>query len=229
MAALKRRTLKQPILKRRWWLDGALALAGWCLSVTALAGELTPVTVSTTWYAQAEHGGLYAAKAMGLYQKHGLDVTIKMGGPQVNNVQLLVGGVTDFSMGYSLQSFNAVKQGLPLVTVAAFFQKDPQSLMVHEGQGYHTIADLQGAGLRIPTAGRVAYWPWLKAKYGFTDDQLRPYDYTARSSPTRKWRNKVTSPTTVTFCGKKTWRQKVCCWRTPVGRPTRRHSTPPAR
>ncbi|SOC20128.1 NitT/TauT family transport system substrate-binding protein [Alloalcanivorax xenomutans] len=178
MSTLKRRTLKQPILKRRWWLDGALALAGWCLSVTALAEELTPVTVSTTWYAQAEHGGLYAAKAMGLYQKHGLDVTIKMGGPQVNNVQLLVGGVTDFSMGYSLQSFNAVKQGLPLVTVAAFFQKDPQSLMVHEGQGYHTIADLKGAGLRIPTAGRVAYWPWLKAKYGFTDDQLRPYDYT---------------------------------------------------
>ncbi|HCE38508.1 MAG: nitrate ABC transporter substrate-binding protein [Alcanivorax sp.] len=162
-----------------WTLTRA-ALAGALLggALSAQADDLTPVTVSTTWYAQAEHGGLYAAKAMGLYEQHGLDVTIKMGGPQVNNMQLLLGGATDFSMSYSLQALNAVKQGLPLVTVAAFFQKDPQSLMVHEGQGYDEIADLKGAGIRIPTAGRVAYWPWLKAEYGFTDDQLRPYDYT---------------------------------------------------
>ena len=165
---------------KRWkHARGALAgvLMGGVVAV-GQAAELTPVTVSTTWYAQAEHGGIYAAKALGLYEQEGLDVTIKMGGPQVNNVQLLLGGATDFSMGYSLQSLNAVKQGLPLVTVAAFFQKDPQSLMVHEGQGYDDIADLKGAGIRIPTAGRVAYWPWLKAQYGFTDDQLRPYDYT---------------------------------------------------
>ena len=162
-----------------WTLTRA-ALAGALLggALSAQADDLTPVTVSTTWYAQAEHGGLYAAKAMGLYEQHGLDVTIKMGGPQVNNMQLLLGGATDFSMSYSLQALNAVKQGLPLVTVAAFFQKDPQSLMVHEGQGYDEIADLKGAGIRVPTAGRVAYWPWLKAEYGFSDDQLRPYDYT---------------------------------------------------
>ncbi|MBL7252399.1 ABC transporter substrate-binding protein [Alloalcanivorax sp. C16-2] len=162
------------------WTLTRVALAGALLggALSAQAEELTPVTVSTTWYAQAEHGGLYAAKAMGLYEQHGLDVTIKMGGPQVNNMQLLLGGATDFSMSYSLQALNAVQQGLPLVTVAAFFQKDPQSLMVHEGQGYDEIADLKGAGIRVPTAGRVAYWPWLKAEYGFTDDQLRPYDYT---------------------------------------------------
>jgi NitT/TauT family transport system substrate-binding protein len=29
---------------------------------------------------------------MGIYEEHGLDVTIRMGGPQVNNVQLLMGG-----------------------------------------------------------------------------------------------------------------------------------------
>ncbi len=165
-------------MKMRIWRTALAAALMLVAPLAAQAQTLTPVTVSTTWYAQAEHGGIYAAKALGIYEKHGLDVTIKMGGPQVNNVQLLLGGATDFSMGYSLQSLNAVKQGLPLVTVAAFFQKDPQSLMVHEGQGYDTIADLKGAGIRIPTAGRVAYWPWLKSKYGFTDDQLRPYDYT---------------------------------------------------
>jgi len=156
--------------------------AGITLSLSAVSGlthaeELIPVTVSTTWYAQAEHGGFYAAKAMGLYEEQGLDVTIKMGGPQVNNVQLLMGGSMDFIMGYSLQSFNAVNQGIPLVTVAAFFQKDPQSLVVHEGVGNDSLEDMKGKPMRVPTAGRVAYWPWLKTEYGYTDEQLQAYDY----------------------------------------------------
>ena len=154
-----------------------LALALGFSAATAQAADLTPVTVTTTWYAQAEHGGLYAAKAAGIYEKYGLDVTIDMGGPQVNNVQLLMGGKTDFSMGYALQSLNAVKEDIPLVTVAAWFQKDPQSLVVHEGAGNDSLEDLKGKGIRIPTAGRVAYWPWMKAQYGFSDEQLRPYDY----------------------------------------------------
>lgn len=154
-----------------------LALALGFSAATTSAADLIPVTVTTTWYAQAEHGGLYAAKAAGIYEKHGLDVTIDMGGPQVNNVQLLMGGKTDFSMGYALQSLNAVKEDIPLVTVAAWFQKDPQSLVVHEGAGNDSLEDLAGKGIRIPTAGRVAYWPWMKAQYGFSDEQLRPYDY----------------------------------------------------
>lgn len=155
-------------------------LAGIALSlgtVAVQAEELTPVSVATTWYAQAEHGGIYAAKAMGIYEKHGLDVAIKMGGPQVNNVQLLMGGAVDFIMGYALQSLNAVEQGIPLVTVAAFFQKDPQSLVVHSEVGHDSLEKLKGKAIRVPTAGRVAYWPWLKTEYGFSDEQLRAYDY----------------------------------------------------
>ncbi|MBQ0813207.1 MAG: ABC transporter substrate-binding protein, partial [Marinobacter sp.] len=158
-------------------LAAGITLSLSTISGVAYAEELIPVTVSTTWYAQAEHGGFYAAKAMGLYEEQGLDVTIKMGGPQVNNVQLLMGGKMDFIMGYSLQSFNAVKEDIPLVTVAAFFQKDPQTLVVHKGAGNDSLEDLKGKSMRVPTAGRVAYWPWLKTEYGYTDEQLQAYDY----------------------------------------------------
>ncbi|RBW48786.1 ABC transporter substrate-binding protein [Marinobacter sp. F3R11] len=156
--------------------------AGITLSLSTISGvaygeDLIPVSVSTTWYAQAEHGGFYAAKAMGLYEEQGLDVTIKMGGPQVNNVQLLMGGKMDFIMGYSLQSLNAVKEDIPLVTVAAFFQKDPQTLVVHKNAGNDSLEDMKGKPMRVPTAGRVAYWPWLKTEYGYSDDQLQAYDY----------------------------------------------------
>jgi NitT/TauT family transport system substrate-binding protein len=79
------------------------------IGMTAFFGSLAPtfaadkVTFLTSWFAQAEHGGFYQAKATGLYEKAGLDVTIKMGGPQVNGSQLLLAGETDFLMGYDIQ------------------------------------------------------------------------------------------------------------------------------
>lgn len=155
-----------------------LGLAGVLVGPPALADDdLTSVTLTTSWYAQAEHGGYYAAKAMGIYEEHGLDVTIEMGGPDVNHQQLLAAGRTDFISDEAFTSFTAARQGVPIVTVAAYFQKDPQGLVVHEGQGYDTLADLQGVPIRVASGGRQQYWPWLRAEFGFDDSQLRPYDY----------------------------------------------------
>ena len=76
---------------------------GACRSSPASANAADKVTFLTSWYAQAEHGGFYQAKAAGLYEKAGLDVTIKMGGPQVNGLQLLLAGEADVMMGYDFQ------------------------------------------------------------------------------------------------------------------------------
>lgn len=65
----------------------AAAFASLSLMLTAAGAHAQDkVTFLTSWYAQAEHGGFYQALAAGLYKKHGLDVTIKMGGPQVNGM-----------------------------------------------------------------------------------------------------------------------------------------------
>ena len=77
------------------------------LSTTALAAD--KVTFLTSWYAQAEHGGFYQAKATGLYEKAGLDVTIKMGGPQVNGMQLMMAGQADMHMGYDFQVLKSLE------------------------------------------------------------------------------------------------------------------------
>jgi hypothetical protein len=63
------------------------------LLTTPAAWAEDKVTFGTNWKAQAEHGGFYQAVATGLYRKAGLDVTIRMGGPQVNHPQLLAAGV----------------------------------------------------------------------------------------------------------------------------------------
>ena len=137
------------------------------------------VTFATNWKAQAAHGGFYQAVADGTYKKYGLEVTIRQGGPQVNNRPLLPARRIDFLMtGNLLHSFDNVKNGIPVVVVAAMFQKDPQALMAHPGQGYENFAALKNA----PTAliakdGQFTWWQWLKVVHGFKDEALKPYNY----------------------------------------------------
>src|SRR6478609_486019 len=108
-----------------------LATAAALSLIAGVANAADKVTFLTSWYAQAEHGGFYQALAEGIYQKHGLDVTIRMGGPQVNGMQLLASGQADFFMGYDLQVLKSVEQGIPATTVAASFQTDAQGMMTH--------------------------------------------------------------------------------------------------
>lgn len=148
-------------------------------SVTsAHAQPLDKVTFGTNWVAQAEHGGYYQALVDGTYRKHGLDVTILPGGPHANNRILLPVGKIDFYMSANLlQSFDAVAQNIPTIAVAASFQKDPQVLMAHPGQGIDRFEDLKKLTLLVSKEGMAGYYQWLKKDYGFTDAQVRPYTF----------------------------------------------------
>ena len=155
-----------------------LALAALAtISPPALAQD--KVVFATNWKAQAAHGGFYQALADGTYKKFGLDVTIQPGGPQVNNRPLLPAGRIDFLMtGNLLHSFDNVKNQVPTVVVAAMFQKDPQALMAHPGQGYERFAKLKDAPLAlIAKDGQFSWWQWLKVTHGFKDEALKPYNY----------------------------------------------------
>ncbi len=146
---------------------------------TTLAQAQDKVTFATNWKAQAAHGGFYQAVADGTYKKYGLDVTLQQGGPQVNNRPLLPAGRIDFLMtGNLLHSFDNVKNKVPTVVVAAMFQKDPQALMAHPGQGYETFAALKNAPVAfVAKDGQFSWWQWLRAVHGFRDDALKPYNY----------------------------------------------------
>ena len=142
---------------------------------TGLAHADDKLTFLTSWYAQAEHGGFYQAVATGLYKKHGLDVTVKMGGPQVNGMQLLTAGQADFIMGYDLQVLSAVEKGLPVTTVAASFQKDLQGMMTHDD--VKSLAALKDRAILASTSAHTSWLPWFKTKYGISNAQIRPYTF----------------------------------------------------
>ena len=150
---------------------------GALLALAAVSPALAQdkLTFLTSWYAQAEHGGFYQAVATGLYKKHGLDVTIKMGGPQVNGLQLLMAGQADVIMGYDFQALKAIEQGMPVVTVATSFQRDLQGMLTHDDVA--SLAGLKGKTILVATSGRSTWWPWLKTKYAYTDEQTKPYTF----------------------------------------------------
>ncbi|WP_457937565.1 ABC transporter substrate-binding protein [Mesorhizobium sp. 10J20-29] len=154
---------------------GAVALAA--VSATSVLAE--PVTFGTNWLAQAEHGGYYQAVADGTYADCGLEVTIMQGGPQVSGRPLLLAGKIDFYMGGNMQqAFDAVAQDIPLRVVAASFQKEPQVVMSHPGEGLDTWDDLPKADQYIiADEGVQSFLLWMATEYGFDVSKRVPYTF----------------------------------------------------
>lgn len=148
------------------------------LAATAAgAADLKEVKFGTNWVAQAEHGGFYQSVVDGTYEECGLSVEILPGGPQVNNRALMLAGRIDFHMGGDLlQAFNAVKEGVPVVSVAASFQKHPQVIVAHPGEA-ETWDDLKDLTLLIGDNGFQSYYQWMMAEHGFTAEQRQPYTF----------------------------------------------------
>jgi NitT/TauT family transport system substrate-binding protein len=145
------------------------------------AQTLDKVSFGTNWVAEAEHGGFFQALADGTYKNYGLDVTIVPGGPNSNNRSLLIAGKLDFFMtANTLQSFDAVANNVPLVAVAAMFQKDPQVFLTHPESKVTKLEDLKRLTLFVSKEGVASYFQWLKSEYGFTEDKVKPYTFNSQ-------------------------------------------------
>jgi len=160
-------------------------IAAACLALLA-AGLLRPAPASAAdkisfgldWLAEAEYGGYYQAAATGIYAKHGLEVTIAQGGPSVNHAALLLAGRLDFDIcSNSFLALNFVNEKIPFSVVAAMFQKDPSVLLAHPGVGNDSFAALKGKPILISADTRVGWWNFMKAKFGYSDAQIRPYTF----------------------------------------------------
>ncbi|SDD68787.1 ABC transporter substrate-binding protein [Kordiimonas lacus] len=151
-----------------------------CASAVAAQNPdtLTKITFATDWKAQAEHGGFYQALAKGYYRARGLDVTIRSGGPQLDNPRLMAAGALDIAMASnSFQPINLMAAGADVKVVMAAFQKDPQVMMVHPHVEATGLADLKGRPVFLADSAIATVWPWLKARFGYEDRNIRKYTY----------------------------------------------------
>jgi NitT/TauT family transport system substrate-binding protein len=155
----------------------------WIVTVAALlaspsAGANDKVSIIMSWVAQAEHGGFYQALATGIYAKHGLDVTIRQGGLQLNTGQMLAAGAVDFRIGGSSGgTLSFVQNDVPAKAAAAIFQKEAAVLIAHPDAGINSIADMKGHPIAIARLTIDTWWRFLANKYGFEDTQIRPYTF----------------------------------------------------
>ena len=142
---------------------------------------LDKVSFGTNWVAEAEHGGFFQAVADGTYKSYGLDVTIVPGGPNNNNRMLLISGKLDFFMAANtLMSFDAVANNVPVISVAAIFQKDPQVLLTHPESKITKLEELKPLTLFVSKEGVSSYFQWLKSEYGFSEEKVRPYTFNSQ-------------------------------------------------
>jgi NitT/TauT family transport system substrate-binding protein len=176
MQAAKQVTGKESTALKRSWAKRVTPLAALLAAVGCTSTQAaTPITFITNWYAQAEHGGFYQAQAEGLYAEKGLDVTIRMGGPQVNSAQLLAAGKAQCIIRDDIGTMMARQQGIPLTMVASSFQYDPTVIITHAD--VESLADLKGRSVLISSSAHSSWWPWAKSQYGFTDAMSRPYTF----------------------------------------------------
>lgn len=158
-------------------MAAAAAFAGMLLLASPDAQALEKFVFGQSWLPQAEHCGFYQAKATGLYEKVGLDVELYPGGPGINIAQLVAAGRVDAGMGIALSTLNMRANNIPGVTVAAMFQKSPQTLVAHPDPTLTKFEDLKSRKIAVANFSRTQFWLWMKTTYGFDDAQLRPYTY----------------------------------------------------
>jgi len=169
-----------PVLLPRALTAGLVAIV-MSMSPGHAQTALDKVSFGTNWVAEAEHGGFFQAVADGTYQAYGLDVTIVPGGPNDNNRMLLISGKLDFFMAANtLMSFDAVTNNVPVVSVAAMFQKDPQVLLTHPEAKIAKLEELKPLTLFVSKEGISSYFQWLKSEYGFSEEKVRPYTFNSQ-------------------------------------------------
>jgi NitT/TauT family transport system substrate-binding protein len=166
-----------PVLLPRALMAGLAAVLMAILPAGAQTA-LDKVSFGTNWVPEAEHGGFFQAAADGTYKRYGLDVTIVPGGPNDNNRMLLIAGKLDFFMAANtLMSLDAVANNVPVVTVAAMFQKDPQVFLTHPESKITKLEQLKPLTLFVSKEGISGYFQWLKSEYRFSEAKVRPYTF----------------------------------------------------
>ena len=102
----------------------------------------TKVVLTLDWKPEPEFGGFFAAKQVGAFSRHGLDVAIKSGGEGAPTTTLVANGLTDFATTAADQVILARSAGADVVAIFAVYQTSPQGIMVHKARGFTKLEDV---------------------------------------------------------------------------------------
>jgi NitT/TauT family transport system substrate-binding protein len=137
----------------RYWVGAlaTLAVAGGILAAVGTAAQskhasqkLTKLTFQLKWVTQAQFAGYYAADAKGYYKKAGLDVKIRVGGPDIIPEQVVAGGQAQLGLDWLPSLMSARDQGTKLVNIAQVFARSGMTEITWKNSHIDTIAKMRG-------------------------------------------------------------------------------------
>jgi len=106
------------------------------------------VSVQLNWYAEAEHGGVYQAKADGTYEAAGLDVEIRPGGRGTVVAAEVVLGRADFAITNADDVVQYRAEGSDIVALMTAMQDHPRCILVRTDSGVTSLDELRGLTLQ---------------------------------------------------------------------------------
>ena len=131
------------------------------------------VVLMLNWYPEAEHGGFFAAKVHGVFERYGLDVEIRPGGPNAPVVQELVTGRVQFAIANASDALLYRQQAAKVVALLAPIRNSPRCILVREDSGVTDLAGLKGMTLQA-NQGRP-FLDFMKSKNLLEGVQVVPY------------------------------------------------------
>jgi NitT/TauT family transport system substrate-binding protein len=175
-------------MKRKYWMPLALAAAA-VATAAAVSGSasasrkasLTKVTFQLKWVTQAQFAGYYAAQAQGYYQQAGLDVNLKVGGPNITPETVVVGGGADLGLDWLPNLFATNEKGGGLVSVAQVFPRSGMTELTWKSSGINSIAKMRGKKVGVWCCGNQPELYAALTKNGI--DPNNPKDVTIFNQP----------------------------------------------
>jgi NitT/TauT family transport system substrate-binding protein len=162
----------------RWILGltvAAMMMVGCAKPPDRGPGGLAKVRLALNWVSEPEFGGIYAARLIGAFARHGLEVEIEGGGSGAPVIQRVAAGQVEFGIASADEVIMARSRGADVVAIFATYQTSPQGIMVHESRALKSMGEIFQSGTMAIEPG-LPYAAYLKNKYGFAGVRLVPYD-----------------------------------------------------
>jgi NitT/TauT family transport system substrate-binding protein len=117
------------------------------------APKLTKVTLQLKWVTQAQFAGYYAAVAKGYYKNAGLDVTLRVGGPDITPETVVLGGQAQFGLDWLPNLFATREKGGKIVSIAQVFARSGMTELTWKDSRINSIAKMRGKKVGVWCCG----------------------------------------------------------------------------
>lgn len=126
------------------------------------SGESTPVTLMLNWYPYGEHAAFYYGVEEGIFEEHGIDLTIQAGQGSTKTAQAVGQQQVDFGWADTPAVLANIDKGVGIKSVGVFLQTTPSAVQVFSDSGIEKPEDLKGKTIAVsagdaPTTTFPAY------------------------------------------------------------------------